>query len=102
MLSTEIIKVFVRECKFYALKCFQEKFEAEEERLRRAKHISEEKTENEIRKKAEKVQQKMERYKENVEAQREARLEKLRAEEKHREEVRLKKGERSTQGVTQG
>ena len=44
----------------------------------------------------------MERYKENVEAQREARLEKLRAEEKHREEVRLKKGERSSQGVTQG
>ena len=75
-------------------KCFQEKFEAEEERLRRAKHISEEKIENDIRKKAEKVQQKMERYKENQEAQRAARLEKQRAEEQHREEVRMKKEER--------
>ena len=82
--------------------CFQEKFEAEEERLRRAKHVSEEKIENEIRKKAEKAQQKMERYKENLEAQREARLEKLRAEEHHREEVRLKKEERNAQGITQG
>lgn len=76
----------------------QEKFEAEEERLRRAKHVSEEKIEHEVRKKAEKAQQKMERYKENHEAQLVARLEKLRAEQHHREEVRSKKGERNAQG----
>ena len=86
---------FIREC-------FQEKFEAEEERLRRAKHTSEENIENEIRKKAEKSQQKMEKYKENHEAQLEARLEKLRAEKQHREEVRLKRSERKTQGTSQG
>ena len=55
----------------------------------------------EIRKKAEKAQQKMERYKENQEAQRVAKLEKLRAEQQHRDEVRLKKVGRNAQG-TQG
>ena len=72
-------------------KARQEKFEAEEERLRRAKTVTKEKMETEVMIVAEKLQQKMEMYKENKEAQRVARLEKLRAEELHREEVRLKK-----------
>ena len=56
----------------------------------------------EIRMKAEKAQQKMVKYHENRIAQLDARRERLRAEEEHREEVRLKKEERNIARGTQG